>query len=153
MYKVKLCSRQVHCSLYGLLLPFTESGRQIKKKNRAFQEIHAHKKGICRYETRSYVKSRPSGIPDRSKRPAKTVDHPALCRVPFPEISPLDVYTGTRNGYGFLLESMEGSEKIARYSYIGIDPEFVVTIGQDRQIYREMTRLPQLQKIRKGDTR
>jgi anthranilate synthase component 1 len=25
---------------------------------------------------------------------------------------------------------MEGSEKIARYSYIGIDPEFVVTIGQ-----------------------
>ena len=24
---------------------------------------------------------------------------------------------------------MEGSEKIARYSYIGIDPEFVVTIG------------------------
>ena len=25
---------------------------------------------------------------------------------------------------------MEGSEKLARYSFIGIDPEFVVTIGE-----------------------
>jgi anthranilate synthase component 1 len=39
------------------------------------------------------------------------------------------VFKGTRNGCGFLLESMEGSEKIARYSYVGIDPKFVVTIG------------------------
>ncbi len=54
---------------------------------------------------------------------------PLCAELPLPDISPLDVYTGTRNGCGFLLESMEGSEKIARYSYIGIDPEFVVTIG------------------------
>jgi anthranilate synthase component 1 len=51
-----------------------------------------------------------------------------------PDISPLDVYTGTRNGSGFLLESMEGSEKIARYSYIGIDPEFIVTIGETTDV-------------------
>ncbi|MFA4849895.1 MAG: anthranilate synthase component I [Methanoregula sp.] len=55
---------------------------------------------------------------------------PLCAELPLPDISPLDVYTGTRNGCGFLLESMEGSEKIARYSYIGIDPEFVVTIGK-----------------------
>lgn len=55
---------------------------------------------------------------------------PLCAELPFPDISPLDVYRNTRSGYGFLLESMEGSEKIARYSYIGIDPEFVVTLGQ-----------------------
>ena len=54
---------------------------------------------------------------------------PLCAELPLPDISPLDVYSSTRNGCGFLLESMEGSEKIARYSYIGIDPEFVVTIG------------------------
>jgi anthranilate synthase component I len=54
---------------------------------------------------------------------------PLCAELPLPDISPLDVYTNTRNGCGFLLESMEGSEKIARYSYIGIDPEFVITIG------------------------
>jgi len=55
---------------------------------------------------------------------------PLCAELPLPDISPLDVYTSTRNGCGFLLESMEGSEKIARYSYIGIDPEFVITLGQ-----------------------
>jgi anthranilate synthase component 1 len=52
---------------------------------------------------------------------------PLCAELPLPDISPLDVYTGTRSGCGFLLESMEGSEKIARYSYIGIDPEFIIT--------------------------
>jgi anthranilate synthase component I len=52
-----------------------------------------------------------------------------LCgELPLPDISPLDVYMSTRTGCGFLLESMEGSEKLARYSFIGIDPEFVVSI-------------------------
>jgi anthranilate synthase component 1 len=46
------------------------------------------------------------------------------------EISPLDVYTSTRTKCGFLLESMEGSEKLARYSFIGIDPEFVISLGK-----------------------
>ncbi len=59
---------------------------------------------------------------------------PLCAEFPLPDISPLDVYSGTRNGCGFLLESMEGSEKIARYSYIGIDPEFVVTIGSTIEV-------------------
>jgi anthranilate synthase component 1 len=54
---------------------------------------------------------------------------PLCAELPLPEISPLDVYTSTRKGSGFLLESMEGSEKIARYSFVGIDPEFVVSMG------------------------
>ena len=54
---------------------------------------------------------------------------PLCAELPFPDISPLDAYIGTRKGCGFLLESMEGSEKIARYSFIGIDPEFVVSAG------------------------
>ena len=54
---------------------------------------------------------------------------PLCAELPLPDISPLDVYSGTRSGCGFLLESMEGSEKIARYSYIGIQPDFVVKIG------------------------
>jgi anthranilate synthase component 1 len=54
---------------------------------------------------------------------------PLCAELPLPDISPIDLYTCTRKGCDFLLESMEGSEKIARYSYIGIDPEFVITIG------------------------
>ncbi len=59
---------------------------------------------------------------------------PLCVELPCPEISPLDVYTGTRSRFGFLLESMEGSEKIARYSYIGIDPELVITFGNTVKI-------------------
>jgi anthranilate synthase component 1 len=53
---------------------------------------------------------------------------PLCTELPLPDISPLDLYMGTRTGCGFLLESTEGSEKLARYSFIGIDPEFTVTI-------------------------
>jgi anthranilate synthase component 1 len=55
---------------------------------------------------------------------------PLCTELPLREISPLDVYTSTRTGCGFLLESMEGSEKLARYSFIGIDPEFVISLGK-----------------------
>jgi anthranilate synthase component 1 len=55
---------------------------------------------------------------------------PLCTELPLLEISPLDVYTSTRTGCGFLLESMEGSEKLARYSFIGIDPEFVISLGK-----------------------
>jgi anthranilate synthase component I len=53
---------------------------------------------------------------------------PLCAEMPLPEISPLDIYTDTRKGPGFLLESMEGSEKLARYSFIGIEPEFILTL-------------------------
>lgn len=59
---------------------------------------------------------------------------PLCAEMPLPAVSPLEVYTSIRKGSGFLLESMEGSEKIARYSFIGIDPEFVITIGKTMEI-------------------
>jgi anthranilate synthase component 1 len=55
---------------------------------------------------------------------------PLCAELPLSDISPLDIYTGTRQGSGFLLESMEGSEKLARYSFIGIEPEFVISLGK-----------------------
>lgn len=55
---------------------------------------------------------------------------PLCAELPLPDVSPVELFTGIRTGCGFLLESMEGSEKLARYSFIGIDPEFVVSIGE-----------------------
>ncbi len=59
---------------------------------------------------------------------------PLCAELPLPDISPLDLYEGTRTGCGFLLESMEGSEKLARYSFIGIEPEMIVTIRDTVEI-------------------
>ncbi len=59
---------------------------------------------------------------------------PLCAEMPLPDISPLGVYTSIRKGCGFLLESMEGSEKIARYSFIGTDPEFIITLGKTIEI-------------------
>jgi len=59
---------------------------------------------------------------------------PLCAELPLPDISPLDVYEGTRMGCGFLLESMEGSEKLARYSFIGIEPEMIVTLGATEEV-------------------
>ena len=56
---------------------------------------------------------------------------PLCAELPLPRCSPLDVFTATRKGSGFLLESIDGSEKIARYSYIGINPACVITLGSD----------------------
>jgi len=54
---------------------------------------------------------------------------PLCARLPLPEVSPLAIFSGLSSGRGFLLESMEGSEKIARYSFIGNEPELVITLG------------------------
>ena len=56
---------------------------------------------------------------------------PLCAELPLPRCSPLDVFTATRKGSGFLLESIDGSEKIARYSYIGINPLCTITLGSD----------------------
>jgi len=55
---------------------------------------------------------------------------PLCAELPLPDLCPLDVYEALRTGYGFLLESMEGSEKLARYSFIGIDPDLIVSMGR-----------------------
>ncbi|AGB03866.1 anthranilate synthase component I [Methanoregula formicica] len=59
---------------------------------------------------------------------------PLCAELPLPDISPLVLYEGTTTGCGFLLESMEGSEKLARYSFIGIEPEMIVTVQDTVEI-------------------
>ncbi|MDD1645870.1 MAG: anthranilate synthase component I family protein [Methanomicrobiales archaeon] len=55
---------------------------------------------------------------------------PLCTRIPLPDISPTDVYASLCHGPGVLLESMEGSEKIARYSYLGWNPGLTVSLGE-----------------------
>ena len=53
---------------------------------------------------------------------------------PIPGISPLTIYSGLPGPGGFLLESMEGSEKMARYSFLGKDPDLTVTFGEEVRV-------------------
>src|SRR5512136_160664 len=53
---------------------------------------------------------------------------------PLPRISPLTIYSGLPGDRGFLLESMEGSEKMARYSFLGKDPDLTVTFGEEVRV-------------------
>jgi anthranilate synthase component 1 len=53
---------------------------------------------------------------------------------PIPRISPLTIYAGLPGSGGFLLESMEGSEKMARYSFLGKDPDLTVTFGEEGRV-------------------
>lgn len=58
-----------------------------------------------------------------------------LCQdLPLPPVTPPEVYVGLCKGVGFLLESMEGGEKSARYSVIGVDPVLRVSIGETARI-------------------
>jgi anthranilate synthase component 1 len=59
---------------------------------------------------------------------AKPLIIPLCIETSLPDLSPLDVYSTFQKRHGFLLESMEGSDKIARYSFIGIDPALIITI-------------------------
>ena len=56
---------------------------------------------------------------------------PLCTRIPLPGLSPTDAFAGLCQGPGVLLESMEGSEKIARYSYLGWNPGLVVSLGEE----------------------
>ncbi len=61
---------------------------------------------------------------------AKPLIIPLCAEIPLPEgLSPLSVYATCQRGHGILLESIEGSEKIARYSFIGVEPECILSIG------------------------
>nr|WP_084385991.1 anthranilate synthase component I family protein [Methanoculleus horonobensis] len=51
--------------------------------------------------------------------------------MPLPAASPADLYASLRDGPGFLLESLEGSEKTARYSFICTAPAATVAVASD----------------------
>ncbi|MEA2034421.1 MAG: anthranilate synthase component I family protein [Euryarchaeota archaeon] len=61
---------------------------------------------------------------------------------PLPAISPADAYSLLCHGKGVLLESLEGSEKIATYSYVGITPRLMVTIGDEMECKGDERYLP-----------
>ena len=56
---------------------------------------------------------------------------PVFLDVPLPPSSPADIYASLRDGPGFLLESLEGSEKIARYSFICTAPTAMIAVAPD----------------------
>src|ERR1700730_14112569 len=54
--------------------------------------------------------------------------------------TPVSAYCKVTHGaYSFLLESVEGGERIARYSFIGIDPYLVMTHRGEKATLRRMT--------------
>jgi anthranilate synthase component 1 len=66
---------------------------------------------------------------DAVEHQAKPLVIPLGTEMPLPNISAVSLFSHLYKGQGFLLESMEGSEKIARYSYLGGDPPLSVTFG------------------------
>src|SRR5579884_2703401 len=53
--------------------------------------------------------------------------------------TPVSAYCKTARGpYSFLLESVEGGERIARYSFIGIDPYMVMTLRGEHALLRHI---------------
>lgn len=54
---------------------------------------------------------------------------PLFAEIPVPGISPCDLYDAFGPAPSYILESIEGNEKIARYSCIGFSPVFSVTVG------------------------
>lgn len=49
--------------------------------------------------------------------------------IDLPPLSPPDLFSALRTDRGFLLESLGENETIARYSFLGVDPRLIVTIG------------------------
>ncbi len=60
---------------------------------------------------------------------------PVVDTLPADLLTPLAVYLklSTHSANSFLLESVEGGETLARYSFVGVDPEFVVS-GNDSSV-------------------
>lgn len=60
---------------------------------------------------------------------------PVIDTIPADLLTPLAVYLKLAKdaGESFLLESVEGGETLARYSFVGVDPKFTVT-GNDKNI-------------------
>src|SRR5437588_5351482 len=64
---------------------------------------------------------------------------PICCDILADMETPVSAYCKIASGpYSFLLESVEGGEHIARYSFIGIDPYLVVTHRGEKATLRWM---------------
>ena len=73
------------------------------------------------------------------QKPEKINVIPVVDVMPADLLTPLAVYLklADKDGDSFLLESVEGGETLARYSFIGIDPQFSVTGNESFYVRRE----------------
>src|SRR3954469_22532048 len=63
---------------------------------------------------------------------------PLYCEVPADLETPVSAYLKVARGkYSFLLESVEGGERLARYSFIGPEPYRVLRTGIDAAANQE----------------
>jgi len=53
---------------------------------------------------------------------------PLYAEIPLPGPAPVEIYAGLRGENGFILESVEGNEKNAQFSFICTQPRLIVTI-------------------------
>jgi anthranilate synthase component I len=62
---------------------------------------------------------------------------PETCEVPADLETPVSAYLKLARGpYSFLLESVEGGERLARYSFVGVDPYLVLTVrGEQAEMH------------------
>ena len=58
---------------------------------------------------------------------------PLCLECPLPEVTPPGVYSGLNPQSGFLLESMEGPSRNARYSFLGTAPDLEIRLGSTVQ--------------------
>jgi anthranilate synthase component 1 len=58
---------------------------------------------------------------------------PLCLECPLPESTPPEVYSGLNPQSGFLLESMEGPSRNARYSFLGTAPDLEIRLGSSVQ--------------------
>ncbi len=75
-----------------------------------------------------------SGFEEFLKRAEKANVVPVIETMPADLLTPLAVYLKLADDQteSFLLESVEGGESLARYSFVGVDPEFTVSGNSDR---------------------
>ena len=70
---------------------------------------------------------------------------PVFAELPADLDTPLSAYLRLRPGpFAFLLESVEGGEKWARYSFLGSDPHMVLSAKDGRITLRRGDRIEQI---------
>jgi len=69
-----------------------------------------------------------------AEAPQKPLLIPVFCEIDLPGITPTDLFDRLRNDRGFLLESLEGSDKVARYSCIGLAPQLILSVDRSGRI-------------------
>jgi anthranilate synthase component 1 len=65
-------------------------------------------------------------------------NHVKLIKLPFSD-TPFEVFTKLykRNRHAYLLESIEGPEKLAQYSFIGFDPRLIISVKRDKAVIED----------------